>query len=235
VSIISVVFDFDSTLATTYVGGEMLRGHTGGMYEDETAEVHQRFRSGIITLLEYQEEGFNVIDESISEMSQRAADYAVIRPLAREVCEQIWNSGGTVAVASAGLDIYIRPPLDKAGLDKIEIHAGMVTADPTGLPPFRYDYPSSFKDTCQSGGAFCKCGVINSVRRENGGADAEVIFVGDGTVDQCAATNAADTVFATRKLFDYCNYNGIPATEFDEDFEPLLSYVLSKISENGDR
>jgi 2-hydroxy-3-keto-5-methylthiopentenyl-1-phosphate phosphatase len=235
VSTISVVFDFDSTLATTHVGGEMLRGHTGGIYEDETAEVHQRYRAGITTLHEYQEEGFNALDESISQASKRAADYAVIRPLAREVCEQVWISGGVVAVASAGLDIYIQSPLDKAGLGKIEVHAGMVTADPTGLPPFRYDYPSSFQDTCQSGGVFCKCGVINSVRRENGGVDAEVIFVGDGTVDQCAAANAADTVFATRRLLDYCNNNGIPATEFDEDFEPLLSYVLSKTSENGDR
>jgi 2-hydroxy-3-keto-5-methylthiopentenyl-1-phosphate phosphatase len=51
--------------------------------------------------------------------------------------------------------------------------------------------------------------------------------------DTCAATNAADTVFATGRLLDYCNKNGIPATEFGDDFSSLLSYVLSKTSSNG--
>jgi 2-hydroxy-3-keto-5-methylthiopentenyl-1-phosphate phosphatase len=201
--------------------------------EYEATEARQRFQVGITSLREYQEEGFDLVDESVAQMSKRAADVAVVRPLAREVCEQVWNSGGAVAVASAGLDFYVEPVLRKAGLDKIEVHAGRVTSDPTELPPFRYDYPSSFRETCESDGVVCKCGVINNVRRENGGADGEVIFVGDGSVDTCAAAHAADTVFATGRLLDYCNKNEIPATEFGEDFEPLLNYVMSKTSANG--
>jgi 2-hydroxy-3-keto-5-methylthiopentenyl-1-phosphate phosphatase len=124
--------------------------------------------------------------------------------------------------------------LDKAGLQQIEVHTGFVVSDPSELPPFRYDYPSSFRERCQSDGVVCKCEVVNSVKRDNGGTESEVIFVGDGdTTDACAASNAADTVFATRKLLAYCNDNGIPAMEFGEDFEPLLTYVLSKTTANG--
>ena len=74
--------------------------------------------------------------------------------------------------------------------------------------------------------------MINDLR--NDGADDEVIFVGDGVMsDSCAATNAADTMFATGRLLDYCNENDIPVTEFSDDFGPLLSYVLSRTSANG--
>ncbi len=228
---INVVFDFDSTLATTFVGGEMFRNHAP---KDKVAEANARHKASETSLRVYQEEVFDLITESTSQMSERAAASSSIRSLAREVCEQVWNSGGAVAVASAGLDFYIQPVLAKAGLDKIQVHSGKVTSDPTELPPFRYDYPSSFRETCQSDGVVCKCEVINGVRRDNGGPDSEMIFVGDGeTSDACAAANAADTVFATGRLLDYCNKNGIPATEFGEDFEPVLSYVLSKTSANG--
>ena len=53
--------------------------------------------------------------------------------------------------------------------------------------------------------------------------------------DTCAAENAADTVFATGRLLEYCRENQIPAIEFGEDFAPILEYVMNKTSENGDR
>jgi 2-hydroxy-3-keto-5-methylthiopentenyl-1-phosphate phosphatase len=230
---INVVFDFDSTLATSFIGGEMYRDHVP---EDDQNRARQRFLSDATSLREYQEEIFNLVDESVAQMSKRAAQVTEIRPLTQEVCQQVWTSGGSVAVASAGLDFYIQPALDKAGLEQIEVHSGKIVSNPTELPPFRYDYPSSFRDTCESDGVTCKCAVVNHLRDDNGGTEAEVVFVGDGdTSDACAGKNAADTVFATGRLLTYCNNNGIPAKEFNEDFEPLLSYVLSKTSPNGAR
>jgi 2-hydroxy-3-keto-5-methylthiopentenyl-1-phosphate phosphatase len=230
---INVVFDFDSTLATSFIGGEMYRDHVP---EDDENRARQRFLSDATSLREYQEEIFNLVDESVAQMSKRASEVTEIRPLTQEVCQQVWTSGGSVAVASAGLDFYIQPVLDKAGLEQIDVHSGKIVSNPTELPPFRYDYPSSFRDTCESDGVTCKCAVVNHLRDDNGGTEAEVVFVGDGdTSDACAAKNAADTVFATGRLLAYCNNNGVPAKEFHEDFEPLLSYVLSKTSPNGAR
>lgn len=222
---INVVFDFDGSLATSFVGGLMFRGYTD---ESKVEEASQRYRSEQTSLREYQEEVFDLSVEAPAEMSKRAAECAGIRPLAHEVSERVWESGGTVSVASAGLDFYIQPVLEKANLNRINIHSGKLISDSTELPPFRYDYPS-WNTSCKGDWVTCKCRVINDLK-----PTGEVVFVGDGTgSDVCAATNAADKVFASGRLLSYCNKNGIAAEEFGDDFEPVLSYVESKTSSNG--
>ncbi len=230
-AIFNVVFDFDNTLATSFVGGEMFYGHVP---EKGMADARNRFRSDKTSLRQYQEEVFDLVGQSTGEMSERAAEKGFVRPLAAEVCNEVWAAGGSVAVASAGLDFYIQAVLNKVGLDQIEIHSGTITSGPTELPPFRYDYPSTSAN-CEGDWVTCKCEVINRLKNgRNGEAVSEVIFVGDGVLsDMCAAANAADTVFATGRLLDYCKENGIPVTEFRDDFSSLLSYVLSNTSSNG--
>ncbi len=225
---INVVFDFDGSLATSFVGGLMFRGFTPKV---EVEKASKRFNSNVTSLREYQEEVFDLVSESPADMSKRAVEGASIRSQAHEVCEQVWKTGGEVAVASAGLDFYIQPVLDNSELGRINVHSGKVVSNVTELPPFRYDYPSS-DDQCEGDWITCKCKVINDLKSEDN--ESEVVFVGDGTgPDECAAKNAADTVFATGRLLSYCNENQIPATEFGDDFGPVLSYVVSKTSANG--
>ena len=225
---VSVVFDFDGSLATTFVGGLMFRGH---VRETDLEIARERFVSGVISLREYQEEVFDQVDETPAQMSARAATEGNVRDYSSDVCEAIWSTGGQVAVASAGLNFYIQPILDKAGLSRINVHSGEVVSPPTEMPPFRYDYPFG-NSSCRGDWVTCKCNVINELKTSD--QESEVIFVGDGTdADRCASSNAADKIFALGRLFDYCNENGIPATEFRDDFKPLLSYVLEKTSANG--
>ncbi|MBT3994611.1 MAG: hypothetical protein HOF01_02330 [Chloroflexi bacterium] len=225
---ISVVFDFDGSLATSFVGGLMFNGY---IPKSKLEVARERFQSKTISLRVYQEEVFDGVSQTPAEMSQRAAIEADIRPLAHELCEQVRKTGGSVAVASAGLDFYIRPVLDRANLDQVDIHSGIVVSDPTNPPPFRYDYPSA-GDACEGDWVTCKCKVINDLKDEV--VDSEVIFIGDGTgADECAATNAADKVFARGRLLAYCKENEIPVTEFGDDFGPVLSYVENKTSANG--
>ena len=220
---IHVVFDFDGTLATTFIGGEMFRRST---QPDRVSILSGQFASGEISLRQYQEAVFDMVDEPIFEMSRRAALHGRIRKFAIEVCELVWDSGGIVAVASAGLNFYIEPILENVGLDRVELHSGKVLSESNGKPPFRYDYPSYLK-SCKGDWVTCKCEVIHRLKNDHGGS--EVIFVGDGLLsDTCAAANAADTVFATGKLLRYCEKNKISATEFGDDFAPLLRYVHSK-------
>ncbi|MAE80695.1 MAG: hypothetical protein CL695_03815 [Chloroflexi bacterium] len=220
---IHVVFDFDGTLATTFVGGEMFRCCTS---PNRVAELSGHFSAGEISLRQYQESVFDMVDETTFEMSKRAALHGCIRKRTTEVCELVWDSGGVVSVASAGLNFYIEPVLEKAGLDRIELHSGKVLSEPGERPPFRYDYPSYVK-SCRGDWVTCKCEVINRLKNNYGGS--EVIFVGDGLLgDACAAVNAADTVFATGKLLRYCEKSKIPAIEFGKDFGPLLRYVHAK-------
>jgi 2,3-diketo-5-methylthio-1-phosphopentane phosphatase len=225
-----VVCDFDGTLATSFVGGEMFRGYAPA---DRVAEIRNRFVSNEISLRKYQEEVFDLVGQSTAEMAERAVATASIRPLAKELFAAIWNGGGTVTVASAGLDFYIGPVLKNAGLERVELVSGKVVSDPAELPPFRYDYLAVEKP-CEGDWVTCKCEVIR--RQKRGDGQDEVIFVGDGLLsDGCAAANAADTVFATGRLYDYCVENGIEATELVGDFGPVLEYVMKKATANGDQ
>lgn len=234
---IHVVCDFDSTLATTFVGGTMFRGYAPA---DRLAEFRKQYVSGEFSLRQYQEAVFDIAGQTTAEMSERAVATAGIRPFAREAYDAVVNSGGIFAVASAGLDFYIEPVIRNAGFDQAEVHSGRVVSESTQPPPFRYDYPSVEKasktNPCKGDWVTCKCEVIRQIRHGGDESDAEVIFIGDGVLsDTCAAENAADNVFATGRLLEYCRENQIPAIEFGEDFAPVLEYVMNKTSENGDR
>jgi HAD superfamily phosphoserine phosphatase-like hydrolase len=232
---IHIVCDFDDTLATTNVARELLAEYAP---HDSVVEIRDSYVSGEISFREYQEQAFDLVDQSVARMSERASEIASIRPLARETFEAVWKAGGTVAIASAGLDFYIGPVLKKAGLDRAEISSGRVVSDPAQSPPFRYDYPSlkspENATPCKGDWVTCKCEVVRGSK--GNGVNSQVIFVGDGLLsDTCAAANAADIVFATGRLLRYCNENDIEAIEFDEDFGPVFRYVMDKTSTNGDR
>ncbi|MCZ6539590.1 MAG: MtnX-like HAD-IB family phosphatase [Chloroflexi bacterium] len=227
---VHIVCDFDDTLTTTNVARDLLRDFAP---HDRLVEIRERYVSGEISFRLYQEQAFDLVGQTVARLSERAIANASIRPLARETFEAVWNAGGTVAIASAGLDIYIEPVLQKAGFDRADIYSGKVVSDPTEGPPFRYDYPSA-ENTCKGDWVTCKCEVIRRLKRDDG--EREVIFVGDGKLsDTCAATNTADTVFATGQLLDFCVENGMEVTRFDEDFGPVLKYVTNKIPSNGDQ
>lgn len=225
---INVVFDFDGSLATTFVGGLMFRGYTR---PEQEAVARARFESSKTSLREYQEEVFDLVNQTPAEMSKRAANQADLRPFASDVCEAVWSSNGEVAVASSGLDFYISPVLAKANLERVRVHSGRVISSATDNAPFRYDYPSSDKN-CNGDWVTCKCKVIRDLKTPD--SNSEVVFVGDGTnADECAATNAADKVFASGRLLSFCQKNNIPVTEFKEDLKPVLAYVTSKNQDNG--
>ncbi len=237
---IHIVCDFDNTLTTTNVARDLLAEYAP---HDRLVEIRERYVSGDISFRVYQEQAFDLVGKSVSQLSERAVANTSIRPLARETCEVVWKAGGTFAIASAGLDFYIGPVLKKAGLDRTEINCGHVVSDPAQSPPFRYDYPSAGNSCntnscagglCKGDWVTCKCEVIRRLKRDD--AESEVIFIGDGLLsDTCAVTNAADTVFATERLFDYCTENDIEVTEFGEDFGPVLEYVMNRTSANGDQ
>jgi 2-hydroxy-3-keto-5-methylthiopentenyl-1-phosphate phosphatase len=211
-----------------FVGGMMFNGYVSQL---KLEAARERFQANTTSLRVDQEEVFDSVIQTPAEMSQRAADGAEIRPLAYELCELIHNTGGGAAIASSGLDFYIKPVLERANLDQLDIHSGIVISNPASLPPFRYDYPSA-GDSCEGDWVTCKCKVINDLRDEV--ANSEVIFIGDGSgADECAATNAADQVFARGRLLEYCKENRIPVTEFSDDFAPVLNYVENKTLANG--
>ena len=67
----------------------------------------------------------------------------------------------------------------------------------------------NYEDGCESCGESCKRSVVRRL------AEGEVVYVGDGYSDRCAAEDS-DRVFATRGLADYLDERGIPYERFDD-------------------
>jgi 2-hydroxy-3-keto-5-methylthiopentenyl-1-phosphate phosphatase len=63
---------------------------------------------------------------------------------------------------------------------------------------------------------FCKGSVVRELRDRG----HRVVVCGDGTADRCAA-DAADFVFATRSLLEYCQERGLPHRAFDDFYQVI--------------
>ena len=64
--------------------------------------------------------------------------------------------------------------------------------------------------------AMCKCDRVWRMRRSG----HQVVFVGDGASDECAASQA-DVVLATGSLGETCRSQGIDHTNFETFYEVL--------------
>jgi 2-hydroxy-3-keto-5-methylthiopentenyl-1-phosphate phosphatase len=109
-------------------------------------------------------------------------------------------------IVSSGFHEAIEPLLEREGvLDAVELRANRLDARPDGWRVlFRADHE------CGTCGEPCK--------RQDLPQDGEVVFVGDGYSDRCAAL-AADRVFARDGLAEWLSEQGVafePLTDFHE-------------------
>ncbi len=84
---------------------------------------------------------------------------------------------------------------------------------------FRIQCPYQNADCGRCG--TCKTNLISSLT-ETGD---EVIYIGDGFSDNCAATHA-DLVFAKGSLYRFCQNNHVPAIKFEDFGDILESHLL---------
>jgi 2-hydroxy-3-keto-5-methylthiopentenyl-1-phosphate phosphatase len=107
------------------------------------------------------------------------------------------------------MEEFIRPVLEREGLGHLPLVSNTVDPDPAGWRVhFRDD------DPCEVCGEPCKLATVRAL------ADgAEVVYVGDGYSDRCAAQHA-DRVFARRGLARWLDERGIPYEPF-EDFHTI--------------
>ena len=111
-------------------------------------------------------------------------------------------------IVSSGFHELIEPILDHQGVD-VELHANRVDPRPDG---WRVDW--RYDDSCDACGESCKRSTVD--RLVDGD---EVVYVGDGYSDRCAAEHA-DRVFARRGLARWLDQRGIPYEHF-EDFHEV--------------
>jgi 2-hydroxy-3-keto-5-methylthiopentenyl-1-phosphate phosphatase len=201
----TLVVDFDGTITQEDVLDEIAR--TFG--DDEVyREVDEALDRNGITLHEVLRREFEPVRAPLGEVLEWVHANASIRPGFRELVELARARGWRVVVVSSGFRQLIEPMLERAGIQGLELVSNEVDPDPEGWRITFFD-----ESRCEVCGEACKRTTVRSM--VDGG---EVVYVGDGYSDRCAAEDA-DLVFARRGLAAYLIERGVPFEPFDDFFQ----------------
>ena len=190
----SVVCDFDGTIAPTDVTDTLLlRFAQPGWRELEAA-----WQAGRISARSCLAGQIALLDCSRDELDRHVAGIAVDPRFAAFV-DAVRSEGGTIAIASDGLDGVIAALLARESLAGLDVRASrLVQVAPR---QWRVAFPHA-RAQCASGAATCKCACLREAGRP-------ALLVGDGASDFCAAASA-DATFARSTLVDHCAALGLP-------------------------
>ena len=114
---IILAIDFDDTLSKNNVAREILRKYLQKDYQN----ILNKYLNGNLSFREYQEFCFLSWGLNISEIIEEAKNTGIIRDGFFELLDLIHSFNGEVVIVSAGLQNYIKPVLQKSGLNDLEI------------------------------------------------------------------------------------------------------------------
>jgi 2-hydroxy-3-keto-5-methylthiopentenyl-1-phosphate phosphatase len=211
----AVVCDFDGTALTEDLGDQVSQRFAG---RDVWLRAEDDYRAGALPFGELLRRIFEPITAGPDEIAAFARERAVLRDGFEDFVGACADAGRPFVVCSAGLDVYIRPVLERLAprlRDHLELRSNAALCSPGGM---RVEFHRPARgDGCGRCG-FCKGSVV----RELQSAGNRVVVCGDGTADRCAA-DAADFVFATRRLVDHCRERGLPHRAF-RDFHEVIAW-----------
>ena len=203
----ALVLDFDGTVTED----DVLEQFTP-VFGDPVvfAEAEQGLQEGRLTLHDVLRAEFAPVRAPLDDAVRWIVERARVRPAFRELVEFAVARGWRVAVVSSGFAELIEPVLEREGVAGVEIVANSVDADAGGWRIRFHD-----DDACGTCGEPCKRATVAALAEGR-----EVVYVGDGYSDRCAA-GRADRVFATRGLAAYLSERGVPFERF-EDFHHVI-------------
>jgi 2-hydroxy-3-keto-5-methylthiopentenyl-1-phosphate phosphatase len=219
-----IVIDFDET-ASSVNGARILLRELG--VDSPRSDIRERFDSGETTFKRYQEEEFDRLSASVSDIKNLASKVIPMRDGLSELIDAADAGGHQLIVASAGLDLYIKPALDAAGLEDVDVISVTATVDEDSDTINGYEYPP-YESRCTEAWAVCKCYPMRNALQRN----EEVVFIGDGRMADTCAAETANTVFARSRLLAYCESEGIDATPFD-GLANVAKYVRSRTTQKS--
>jgi len=204
----SIVLDYDGTVTESD-----LLDRAAKEFGDPAVyqEVEDGLDGGRLPLREVITREFAPVTAPLEEVVAWVLEQARVRPGFAEFISNARDAGWDVHIVSSGFHELIEPVLEREGVD-VPLHANRVDPRPEGWV-VQWNYP----DDCDECGESCKRTLL---------PDGEVVYVGDGYSDRCAAL-AADRVFATAGLASYLTERGAP-------FEPFLDFhALSRALADG--
>jgi 2-hydroxy-3-keto-5-methylthiopentenyl-1-phosphate phosphatase len=197
----SVVLDFDGTVTESDLLDRIaLEFGDPVVYQ----EVEDGLHEGRLPLRDVIVREFRPVTAPLGEVVEWVLDEARVRRGFAEFVREARAAGWAVHVVSSGFEDLIEPILEREGVE-VELHANRVDSRPDGWR-VEWRYP----DDCEVCGESCKRSLL---------PPGEVVYVGDGYSDRCAAL-AADRVFATSGLASYLSQLGKPFEPFS-DFHAL--------------
>jgi len=200
----ALVFDYDGTITEQ----DLLQSIA---YEFGDAaiidELDRGLDEGRITLREEIVGEYATVRSTLSEVLEWTFERTRIRRGFRELLAVASERGWRTLVVSSGFHELIEPVFEREGVE-VELHANRVDPRADGwIVDWRYD------DGCPTCGQSCKRATVERMT-----AGAEVVYVGDGYSDRCAA-EAADRVFAIGGLARHLKAKSLPYERFDDFFD----------------
>jgi 2-hydroxy-3-keto-5-methylthiopentenyl-1-phosphate phosphatase len=204
---LAVVCDFDGTATLGDLADELSIASIG---RDRWQRANDAYQGGKITFEGLLHEIFEPITASAAEIRSFALDRVHFRPGFERLVAVSRERRLPFVLASGGLDIYIRPALEKlphALVEGLVIRANHAEPAAGGLRvSFPYRHAPGACGTCGS----CKGAIVKELQAKG----YRVVAVGDGNADRCMA-GVADVLFARGRLLDWCRGAGIPCRPFE--------------------
>jgi 2-hydroxy-3-keto-5-methylthiopentenyl-1-phosphate phosphatase len=197
----SVVLDYDGTVTESDLLDRVAKEFGDpAVYQ----EVEDGLDEGRMPLREVITREFAPVTAPLDEVVTWVLEHAKLRAGFADFVREARAAGWDVHIVSSGFHELIEPVLAREGVE-VSLHANRVDPRPEGwVVDWRYP------DDCEECGESCKRSLL---------PPGEVVYVGDGYSDRCAAL-ASDRVFATAGLARYLAGRGVPFERFS-DFHAL--------------
>ena len=209
----TIIIDFDGTLTETdtelFVATKMLPGTDARL-----KKLFDAYESIEIGLLEY----FHGYLELVDIESNRFLEIVAETPMRDDLVRLVLSLEKRIPliIVSEGLDVYIKPLLDKHGLGNIPLVCNRVVKTGNRHRIVAADGAESC-DRCLS----CKGALVRRMKQQR---KQKVAVIGNGASDFCAAKEA-DATFARDRLEALCRQNGVACTHWS-DAEDIALFFL---------
>lgn len=206
--------DFDGTVSVKDVTDVLLESYALPEWRD----IEALWRAGTIGSMECMRRQVALLRCSRKELDA-LADAIAIDPGFPEFVAACQEAAMPVTVVSDGLDYCIRRVLRHYGLAGLPVYANRL--EMLGEDRYALDFPYAH-DGCLSASGTCKCALVRALRQPGTNA----VLVGDGASDFCAASRAADFVFAKGTLLEHCREHSLPHAAY-QDFSEVKQLLLN--------
>lgn len=215
---ITVMVDFDGTIAETDASYAILKEYAiGDWYSiEERAYAHE------ITILDALKIQAAMVKVSLEEAETYLISEIKMREGFREFAHWCRDNSIPLEICSDGFDFTIGILLKHWDLDWIPFTSNRTIPSREGttieFPYHRNECPIN---------ANCKCSHLERLKETN----EMVIFIGDGTTDECVSKKS-DIIFARDKLLELCKNNGVDCVPWERWSEVYSEVKRLHISKN---